>query len=356
MDRRRRSPGRIVRSLVSSRSRSSVESDAPRSVLPIRGPVVASADAGSPAGRVPGRYSAVTCASDPTATRGQPRQGRRAQRALARTPQEGARRDRRRRLPGHRPGWPEVSLREIAEEAGTAKPKIYRHFNDKSDLFQAIGKRDCATCSWAAIFPNIDVATDPTREVVRRSVAEYVNLVEQHPNVLRFVLQGRFPEPAESTTRGAQRGPRDHHGDGRDVQQRAAGHATGPGRPGAGGGGHASARPRRPPTGGSGPIRTARRGCRRATFVTHLTTIMLGTISGTADLLEHRPRPGPADAQCGRAAPRRSAGRRRRSSRVRRRDTRGTQLVVLSRLSHPRGSVLVGQPETGIQRGEVGFR
>ena len=36
---------------------------------------------------------------------------------------------------------PELSLREIAEEAGTAKPKIYRHFTDKADLFQAIGER-----------------------------------------------------------------------------------------------------------------------------------------------------------------------------------------------------------------------
>ncbi len=26
---------------------------------------------------------------------------------------------------------PELSLREIAEEAGTAKPEIYRHFTDK---------------------------------------------------------------------------------------------------------------------------------------------------------------------------------------------------------------------------------
>ncbi|MDT7767429.1 MAG: hypothetical protein QOI30_417, partial [Mycobacterium sp.] len=32
---------------------------------------------------------------------------------------------------------PDLSVREIAEEAGTAKPKIYRHFTDKSDLFQA---------------------------------------------------------------------------------------------------------------------------------------------------------------------------------------------------------------------------
>ena len=100
---------------------------------------------------------------------------------------------------------PEVSLREIAEEAGTAKPKIYRHFNDKSDLFQAIGAR-LRDMLWAAIFPNINFAVDPVREVVRRSVAEYVSLVDQHPNVLRFMLQGRFPEQSESTVRALNEG------------------------------------------------------------------------------------------------------------------------------------------------------
>ena len=100
---------------------------------------------------------------------------------------------------------PEVSLREIAEEAGTAKPKIYRHFTDKSDLFGAIGAR-LRDMLWAAIFPNIDFGVDPTREVVRRSVAEYVNLVDQHPNVLRFMLQGRFPEQSESTVRALNEG------------------------------------------------------------------------------------------------------------------------------------------------------
>jgi AcrR family transcriptional regulator len=95
---------------------------------------------------------------------------------------------------------PEVSLREIAEEAGTAKPKIYRHFTDKSDLFQAIGER-MRDMLWAAIFPSINFATDPAREVIRRSVEQYVYLVDQHPNVLRFLLQGRFPEQSESTMR-----------------------------------------------------------------------------------------------------------------------------------------------------------
>ncbi|RRR42888.1 TetR/AcrR family transcriptional regulator [Mycolicibacter terrae] len=95
---------------------------------------------------------------------------------------------------------PDLSVRQIAEEAGTAKPKIYRHFADKSDLFQAIGER-LRDKLWAAIFPSIDLATDPVRTVIQRSVEEYVALVDEHPNVLRFFIQGRFPERSESTMR-----------------------------------------------------------------------------------------------------------------------------------------------------------
>jgi AcrR family transcriptional regulator len=100
---------------------------------------------------------------------------------------------------------PELSLREIAEEAGTAKPKIYRHFTDKSDLFQAIGER-LRDILWAAIFPTINLASDPAREVIRRSVEQYVLLVDQHPNVCRFLIQGRFAEQSESTMRALNEG------------------------------------------------------------------------------------------------------------------------------------------------------
>ncbi len=179
---------------------------------------------------------------------------------------------------------PQVSLQQIAAEAGTAKPKIYRHFNDKADLFGAIGKR-LRDMLAAAIFPTIDLATDPTREVVRRCVAEYVALVEQHPNVLRFILAGRFPEPAESNTRGLNEGReitmaiaqmfnnelREMHLDESSLQLAAtacfgaASSATdwwlGPGPDD----------PARMPT---------------DKFVAHLTTIMLGTIAGIADLLD----------------------------------------------------------------------
>ncbi|HEU4361425.1 MAG TPA: TetR/AcrR family transcriptional regulator [Mycobacterium sp.] len=95
---------------------------------------------------------------------------------------------------------PDLSVREIAEEAGTAKPKIYRHFADKSDLFQAIGQR-LRDKLWAAIFPSVDFTADSVRDIIRRSVEEYVALVDEHPNVLRFFIQGRFPEQSESTMR-----------------------------------------------------------------------------------------------------------------------------------------------------------
>ncbi|HEX2285242.1 MAG TPA: TetR/AcrR family transcriptional regulator [Mycobacterium sp.] len=88
---------------------------------------------------------------------------------------------------------PNVSVREIAEEAGTAKPKIYRHFADKSDMFAEIGQR-MRDMLWAAIIPSINVGTDSAREIVGRGVEHYVELVDQHPNVVRFLLQGRFAD------------------------------------------------------------------------------------------------------------------------------------------------------------------
>jgi AcrR family transcriptional regulator len=100
---------------------------------------------------------------------------------------------------------PAVSVREIAEEAGTAKPKIYRHFTDKADLFQAIGER-LRDMLWAEIFPVINLTRDSAGEVIRRSIEQYVYLVDDHPNVVRFVLQGRFPDQAEATMRAVNQG------------------------------------------------------------------------------------------------------------------------------------------------------
>ena len=136
----------------------------------------------------------------------------------------------------------------------------------------------------ATIVPNVDFAADSAREVIHRSVTEYVKLVEQHPNVLRLILQARFSEPRESTTSTLNEGReitmaiaqmfnnelREVHLDPVAVELAAiaafgsAAAATdwwlGPDPDG----------PRRMPAG---------------EFVAHLSTIMLGTVNSTADLL-----------------------------------------------------------------------
>lgn len=178
---------------------------------------------------------------------------------------------------------PDLSIREIAEEAGTAKPKIYRHFTDKSDLFQAVGER-LRDMLWAAIYPNIDLSTDPARDVIHASVEQYVRLVDEHPNVLRFLIQGRFAEQSESAMRALNEGRdvtlalaelftnemREMRLD-RDAMELAAFVTFG--------------------TAASatdwwlGPSEDSPRRMARDRFVAHLTTIMLGAIHGTTELL-----------------------------------------------------------------------
>jgi AcrR family transcriptional regulator len=178
---------------------------------------------------------------------------------------------------------PEVSVREIAEEAGTAKPKIYRHFTDKSDLFQAIGER-LRDMLWAEIFPVINLTTDPASAVIRKSIEQYVYLVDDHPNVVRFVLQGRFPDQAEATMRAVNEGReitlamaelfnnelREMELD-RDAIELAAFATFGT---------MASAT-----DWWLGPAPDSPRQMARDKFIAHLTTIMMGAIIGTTTLL-----------------------------------------------------------------------
>ncbi|MGE5695735.1 MAG: TetR/AcrR family transcriptional regulator [Candidatus Sericytochromatia bacterium] len=178
---------------------------------------------------------------------------------------------------------PELSIREIAEEAGTAKPKIYRHFTDKSDLFQAIGER-LRDMLFAAIFSSIDLSGDSVREIIRSSVEHYVDLVDEHPNVLRFLVQGRFVEQSESTMRALNKGREitlamadlfNHELREMELDPAAlqlAAYTTF--------GSAASAT-----DWWLGPHPDTPRRMPRDKFVGYMTTIMLGAINGTAELL-----------------------------------------------------------------------
>jgi AcrR family transcriptional regulator len=178
---------------------------------------------------------------------------------------------------------PELSVREIAEEAGTAKPKIYRHFHDKSDLFQAIGER-LRDMLWTAIFPSVDLKTDSAREVIRRAVEEYVSLVDKHPNVLRVFIQGRSAATPQSTV--------EIFNEGREItlamadmfdnelREMELDHAAVELAAHAAFGSAASAT-----EWWLGPDPDSPRHMPRDRFVAHLTTIMMGVIVGTAEAL-----------------------------------------------------------------------
>jgi AcrR family transcriptional regulator len=94
---------------------------------------------------------------------------------------------------------PDVSMGDIAREAGAAKPKLYRHFRDKSDLYGAIVER-LRDMLWERILSTIDLTRDPAEELVRCGITEYVQVVDEHPNVFRWLVHGRHltPRPHES--------------------------------------------------------------------------------------------------------------------------------------------------------------
>ncbi len=79
-----------------------------------------------------------------------------------------------------------VGMDEIAHEAGTSKPVIYRHFGDKAGLYQAI-------VDWVNDFIwghlNLeDPAHAEPRELVRSLADTYLTLVERDPEVYQFVI------------------------------------------------------------------------------------------------------------------------------------------------------------------------
>ena len=91
-------------------------------------------------------------------------------------------------------------MREIAEE-GHRQAEDLPAFTDKSDLFVAIGER-LRDMLWAAIFPSVNLATDSAREVIQRSVEEYVNLVDSIPTCC-----GSLFRRAQRSTSEARFGP-----------------------------------------------------------------------------------------------------------------------------------------------------
>ncbi|GGK51931.1 putative transcriptional regulator, TetR family protein [Nocardia camponoti] len=89
---------------------------------------------------------------------------------------------------------------DIAKEAGAAKPKLYRHFADKADLYNAIVDR-VREVLWERMLGGVDLTNDTLSELIHRGVAEYVAEITSHPNVFRFILHSHFSQQARESER-----------------------------------------------------------------------------------------------------------------------------------------------------------
>ncbi|NMN99351.1 TetR/AcrR family transcriptional regulator [Nocardiaceae bacterium YC2-7] len=85
---------------------------------------------------------------------------------------------------------PDVSVDDIAKTAGVPKPKLYRYFSDKSELFDAVSDRVHAMML-ERITPHLELS-GPPRDAIRSGLAAYIGLVDEHPNLFRFLVNSHF--------------------------------------------------------------------------------------------------------------------------------------------------------------------
>jgi AcrR family transcriptional regulator len=81
---------------------------------------------------------------------------------------------------------PDVSMEQIAAAAGTAKPKLYRHFADRAALVEAIGARVAES-----VLLRLANAFNPRasfRAGLRNGLDAYLGYVEANPDVVRFLM------------------------------------------------------------------------------------------------------------------------------------------------------------------------
>ncbi|MFG6199317.1 TetR/AcrR family transcriptional regulator [Nonomuraea sp. JJY05] len=82
---------------------------------------------------------------------------------------------------------PEVSMAAIAAEAGITKPILYRHFGDKSGLYQALADRHVRTVI-AQLRPELLAPGADVRGRARATIGVYLDLISANRNLYRFLF------------------------------------------------------------------------------------------------------------------------------------------------------------------------
>jgi AcrR family transcriptional regulator len=81
---------------------------------------------------------------------------------------------------------PEASMAAIAAEAGVSKPILYRHFGDKSGLYQTLAERHTRVLTEAIRVEFL--TTVNLRERVHRTIDTYLAMISENLNFYRFLM------------------------------------------------------------------------------------------------------------------------------------------------------------------------
>lgn len=85
---------------------------------------------------------------------------------------------------------PDLSVDDVLRSAGVPRPKLYRFFQDKDTLFAAVATR-VQQLIIEKVVPRFDLA-GTAHDLVRSALSAYVDLVDERPNIFRFLVGSHF--------------------------------------------------------------------------------------------------------------------------------------------------------------------
>lgn len=97
---------------------------------------------------------------------------------------------------------PQASMTAIAAEAGITKPILYRHFGDKSGLYQALAERHTRVVL-DLLRPEFASAVADPRVRARATVDAYLETISANPNLYRFLFHRASAEDSRTHSRMA---------------------------------------------------------------------------------------------------------------------------------------------------------
>jgi AcrR family transcriptional regulator len=87
---------------------------------------------------------------------------------------------------------PDLGMDDVAAEAGVTKPVLYRHFDDKADLYVALGQRGTEIL-FERLIPAINAELAPVPRI-RMALDAFFTVIEEHPNLYRLLARGSFQD------------------------------------------------------------------------------------------------------------------------------------------------------------------